>query len=420
MTFDIRQDRAYVRAPARSTRYLVVRLEAPDAHSRPDRLPVNVSLVLDRSGSMGGPKIRLAKEAVDRAIATLDGRDRFSVVFYDDRVDVVVASSLASGSARSAARAALRHVDARGSTNLFEGWMRGCEQVALHADGDVVSRTLLLTDGLANVGITDRFELETHATELRRRGVATSTFGVGVDFDEALLEVMASAGGGHFYYIGDERQIADYMTSELGEALEVVARDVRLEVRLPYGAQLEMLGRERAERRGPDEWSVEIGDLVARQEQEVVLRVNFPYGTPGEPADVTVAVRDREGVFAGDRAMARWVYADHATNDRQPRTHDVDRLVAQLFAARARMEAVAFNKAGDLRRARVAIDGVAARIRGYADGDAELVALADQLTGQARTEFSVRMSAPRLKEVHSQASYRRSMRTEDGQALRKP
>ncbi len=419
MTFDIRQDRAYLRAPARSTRYVVVRLVAPDVRSRPDRLPVNVSLVLDRSGSMGGPKIRLAKEAVDRAIATLDHRDRFSVVFYDDHVDVVVASTIADGGARAAARDALRRVDARGSTNLFEGWMRGCEQVAMHAGGEVVSRTLLLTDGLANVGITDRFELETHAAELRRRGVATSTFGVGHDFDEALLETMASAGGGNFYYIEDERQIADFMTSELGEALEVVARDVRLEVRLPHGAQLEMLGRERVDRRGPEEWTVEVGDLVARQEREVVLRVNFPYGSPGEPADVTVAVRDRDAVFAGGRAAARWVYADHATNDRQPRTHDVDRLVARLFAARARMDAVAFNKAGDLRRASATLDGVATRIRGYADGDAELVALADELTGQARTEFSVRMSAPRLKEVHSLASYERRMRNEEGQALRR-
>ena len=153
MTFDIRQDRAYVRAPARSTRYLVVRLVAPDAPRRPDRLPVNVSLVLDRSGSMGGSKIRLAKEAVERAIATLDERDRFSVVFYDDHVDVVVAEH--GRQRRVPARPLARRsgaVDARGSTNLFEGWLRGCEQVALHAGGDVVSRTLLLTDGLANVG----------------------------------------------------------------------------------------------------------------------------------------------------------------------------------------------------------------------------------------------------------------------------
>ncbi len=419
MTFDIRQDRAYLRAPARSTRYLVVRLVAPDAPRRTDRLPVNASLVLDRSGSMGGPKIRLAKEAVERAIATLDGRDRFSVVFYDDHVDVVVASTSASSGARAAAREALRRVDARGSTNLFEGWMRGCEQVALHAGEEVVSRTLLLTDGLANVGVTDRFELETHAAELRRRGVATSTFGVGHDFDEALLEAMATAGGGNFYYIQDARQIADFMTSELGEALEVVARDVRLEVGLPYGAQLEILGPERVERQGAQAWTVAVGDLVARQDREVVLRVNFPYGEVGQPADMSVAVLDRDGIFAAERAEARWVYADHATNDRQPRTRDVDRLVARLFAARARMEAVTFNKAGDYRRASRSIAGVASRIRAYAGDDPELRDLVRELERSASEEVSVAMTPALQKSMYSDSAYLRRARTADGKAQRR-
>lgn len=420
MTFDIRQDRTHVRAASRSTRYLVVRLAAPDAPHRSDRVPVNVSLVLDRSGSMGGPKIRLAKEAVQRAIATLDARDRFSVVFYDDTIDVVVPSTTATAGARAAASEALHTVDARGSTNLFGGWMRGCEQVALHAGGEVVSRALLLTDGLANVGVTDRFELETHAAELRRRGVATSTFGVGHDFDEALLEAMATAGGGNFYYIEDARQVGDFMTSELGEALEVVARDVRIEVTLPFGAQLEVLGSEPVERRGPEAWAVEIGDLVARQDRETVLRVNFPNGKPGESADVTVAVRDRDGAFAGDRAAARWLYADHVTNDRQPRTPDVDRLVARLFAARARMEAVGLNKAGDFRRASTSLQGVAARIRGYAEGDQEMLALASELEGQALREVGVAMAPARQKAMYSDAAYLRRTRTADGQALRRP
>jgi Ca-activated chloride channel homolog len=420
MTFDIRQDRAYVRYPCRSTRYLVVRLAAPDAPHRSDRLPVNISLVLDRSGSMGGPKIHLAKEAVERALAALDPRDRFSVVAYDDAIDVVVPSAAATAGARTAAGEALRRVDARGSTNLFGGWMRGCEQVALHVGGEVVSRALLLTDGLANVGVTDRFELETHAAELRRRGVATSTFGVGHDFDEALLEAMATAGGGNFYYIQDARQIGDFMTSELGEALEVVARDVRLEVTLPFGAQLEILGSERAERRGGEGWTVEVGDLVARQGREVVLRLNFPDGRPGEPADVTVAVRDRDGAFADGRAAARWLYADHATNDHQPRTRDVDRLVARLFAARARMDAVSLNKDRDYRRASATLQGVAARIRGYADGDPELLDLASELEGQAVREVGAAMAPARQKAMYSDAAYLRRTRTADGQAVRRP
>lgn len=419
MTFDILRDRDFVRAPARSTRHLVVRLVAPDAIRRSGRLPVNVSLVLDRSGSMGGPKIRLAKEAVERALASLDGQDRFSAVFYDDRIDVVVPSTPATSSARSAAREALRSVDARGSTNLFEGWLRGCEQVALHAGGESVSRTLLLTDGLANVGVTDRFELETHAAELRRRGVATSTFGVGHDFDEALLEAMATAGGGSFYYIEDQRQIADFMTSELGEALEVVARDVRLEIAAPYGAQVETLGLEHVERRRPDTWAIEVGDLVARQEREVVIRISFPQGTIGEPADIGVTVRDRDGAFAGGAVVARWTYADHATNDGQARNVEVDRIVAGLSAAKARREAVQLNKAGDYRRATTALKGAAGRVREYAGDDAELNRLVLALEEEADLAFSAPMPLAEQKMRFAQASYAANQRSDTGFARRK-
>jgi Ca-activated chloride channel family protein len=418
MTFDTIQDRTYVRAPSRSTRFLVVRLEAPDAARRATRLPVNVSLVLDRSGSMGGPKIRLAKEAVERALASLDPQDRFSAVFYDDRIDVVVPSTHATGTARSAAREALRAVDARGSTNLFEGWLRGCEQVALHVGGDVVSRALLLTDGLANVGVTDRFELETHAAELRRRGVATSTFGVGHDFDEALLEAMATAGGGHFYYIQDARQIADFMTSELGEALEVVARDVRLEVRVPLGTQLEALGFERVERLGSDAWAVELGDLVARQEREVVLRLSLPSGSPGTIAEVSVDVRDRDGAFAGAGRTAWWTYADHRTNDLQPRTVEVDRRVAGLYAARVRREALQLNKAGEYQRAVAMLRAVADRIRRYAAGDPELEQLVRELASEAEEKFAVAMAPAELKMRYASASYVTARRDEMGFARR--
>jgi len=87
-----------------------------------------------------------------------------------------------------------------GSTNLAEGWLRGAEQVASHLAAEGVNRVLLLTDGLANVGITDPAQLAAHAAQLRKRGVATSTIGVGEDFDESLLQALADAGGGHFYF----------------------------------------------------------------------------------------------------------------------------------------------------------------------------------------------------------------------------
>ena len=118
-------------------------------------------------------------------------------------------------------------------TDLSGGWLRGCELVASQLMELGVNRTLLLTDGLANRGITTLKELEHHAAELRKRGVSTSTFGVGDNFNEVLLQAMAQAGGGQFYDIAAPQQIRDQIESEVGETLEIVARNVTLDVMFP-------------------------------------------------------------------------------------------------------------------------------------------------------------------------------------------
>ncbi|MBP1704624.1 MAG: hypothetical protein H6Q36_363 [Chloroflexi bacterium] len=404
MTLEIRQDRHYIRSASRSTRHLLVRVVAPAGDRRAERLPITVALVLDRSGSMAGLKIGLAKQAVDRALSAIDDRDRFAVVVYDDQIDVVAGLAPAAREAKDRARERLGAIDARGTTNLAGGWLAGCEQVALGQGDERVARALLLTDGLANVGITDPAELEHHAGELRRRGVATSTFGVGADFDEALLQGMASAGGGHFYYIERPAQIPDLIASELGEALDVVARAARLQILLPPGVDARVIGPRPLLRSG-DCWAVELGDLVSRQELDVLLALNFPHGSDGDEMPVRVSATDADGALAGAPGVAGWTYADHRTNDAQPRDRALDRIVASNHAARARQEAVRLNRGGDLAGASRLLRDVARKIRGYAGDDPQLLELADALDREAAVEFSVPMAEPTRKAVHA-ASYR--------------
>ena len=274
--FRARTDRRYIRTNGHSERFVLVEITAPPARKDQPRPPVNLAFVLDRSGSMAGDKIRLARAAVEASLARLHPTDRFALVTYDDQIDVVWPGSPATAEARQAALARLAEIDARGSTDLGGGWLRGCEQVASALSADGVNRCLLLTDGLANVGITDGNELTSHATELLARGVSTTTFGVGADFDEVLLSAMATAGGGNFYYISSAAQIADYVTSEVGEALEVVARDVAVELTTREDVAVESLTPYPVERHGA-RTVVRLGALVSEQVSQVVLRLKLPH-----------------------------------------------------------------------------------------------------------------------------------------------
>ena len=240
---------------------------------------------------------------------------------------------------------------------------------ALVADG--VNRALLLTDGLANHGITDADELAHHATELRARGVSTSTFGVGNDFDEALLQGMAQAGGGHFYDIASATAIRDHISSEVGDTLEVVARDAALQVTLPEGVRIESLGAFPAREVG-GRTRVELGDLVSGQEVEVPLRLSFPLGRVGGTLHAVLGLVDRDDTLADATGRLAWEYADDPANDTQPRDRDVDRVIARVFVARARREAVRLNRVGDYDGARTVLEATARRIKGYAGRDPEL------------------------------------------------
>jgi len=386
-----RADRRYIRPHDRSHRFVLVELTAPPATQSRRRPPVNLAFVIDRSGSMSGQKLALAKQAVMDGISRLDDLDRFTVVAYDDEVRVVVESTTASGAARRDAIDAIHGIDTGGSTNLSGGWLAGCEQVAARLQGEAVNRALLLTDGLANKGITDHNELTLHARELRARGISTTTFGVGNDFDESLLQSMADAGGGHFYFIAHAAQIRDHIASEVGETLEVVAREVALELNVAEGIRVEAISPHHVVP-GSQRARVLVGDLVADQVVEVVLRLTFPYAEIGRETRVMVALD-------GHDERLTWTYADDRTNDAQVRDVAVDHAVARQYAARARQEAVQRNRAGDFSHARGVLDATAKRIRRYANRDPELRELVHALERESQ-EFAAPVAPMMLKSIH--------------------
>ncbi len=367
----VRTDRSLIPSCRPSRRGIVVDLTAPTAVAQRSRPPLNLAIVLDRSGSMGGAKIRLAKEAAARALRLLSPTDRFALVVYDDRVDVLVESTPATSEARQNALSRLAAVEARGSTDLAGGWLRGCEQVARHLAPDTLGRCLLLTDGLANAGLTDPAEIVGHAGALRQRGVVTSTFGVGADFDEKLLQDMSSAGAGHAFYVEQAVQIPDFLASEIGETLAIVARDVRLEVTLPPRTRTELLSLF-ANAPGDGRLVCELGDLASGDEVCVVLAAEFPPGDAGETFRLEFRLSDREGCLASHFAQLTWTRVPDAEDERQPVDRAVVARLAEHAAQLAIRAALARHDKGDYNGAQKILHAAAHDLRAEFPGDPDV------------------------------------------------
>lgn len=419
MNISVQTDRGLIRTSGNSTRYVLFSFTAPEASNRIVRPPVNVSFVIDRSGSMGGEKIRLAREAVLQALKMLRASDRFSVVIYDNQIDVVVASTEASSEAVRNANAQVAQIQARGNTNLAGGWLKGCEEIASHLGDEQVSRCVLLTDGLANEGITDHGQLARHAEQLRSRGITTTTIGLGADFDERLLAALAHAGGGHFYFIEQAVQIADCLTSELGETLETIAREVVVSVRPDAGVNVTTMNRFHVSRQADGAIAVSLGDLVSRQDVSLVFKLVFPQGSRGRSARAQFAVSDGGRVLRAADADVVWTFDDDAANDVQRRNVFVDREVAKLYAASATADALELNRVRQFSQATAVLEKAAARIDAYANGDPELLATIDSLRSR-RPAYATPMAPAAAKQDQFAALNVAAMRSPAGKARRRP
>jgi Ca-activated chloride channel family protein len=341
-----------VASEAPTERFIEWRLQAPQAPLLHERAPLNLAVVIDRSGSMAGEKLAYAKRAAVHLLSALGPQDRLAVVAYDDQVSVLAPSERVEGGRREAMTSAIHGLAPGGSTDLGGGWLHGAQQVAEQLLDEGVNRTLLLSDGLANVGITAPEELAAHARELRERRISTSTFGVGLDFNEHLLGAMAEKGGGHFYFIQRPEQIPDFFRRELGELQTVVARGAALVFSGPDTAAVEVLGALPFEYDG-SRLHVPLGDLFSAEERYIYLRVLTAPAPTRErlPIRASLRYRDLSGEAQTAEAAVSFTYVGEAQAEAAPHDVALEGRMAEVRLAGAAHEALRLSRDGRHREA---------------------------------------------------------------------
>ncbi len=197
---------------------------------RDDRPPLNLALVIDRSGSMAKEgKFDYAMQAARLVVENLSDHDIISIVAFNQ--DSVVLSPAGRAVNKEFLDHRLDEITPKGWTNLSAGLLEAIAQIDSQASDQQIKRVIVLTDGRANRGVTDPHELARLVASARRRGIGVSTMGCGDEFDEKVLRALAASGGGRYAYIRSSEEIPDAMAAELNGLLRVVAQNVTIEVR---------------------------------------------------------------------------------------------------------------------------------------------------------------------------------------------
>jgi Ca-activated chloride channel family protein len=252
--------------------FMKIGLEARDVGGRPTRVPVNVAMVLDRSGSMAGEKLDHAKAAARALVNKLGEADRFALVTFGSDVTVAYASSPVTPSAREAMLSAIDSIQDIGGTNLSGGLEAGVAQVRSNAERYGVNRVILCSDGQANEGVVESESLLGMSHRFADEGVKLSTIGLGLDFNEEVMMGLASQGAGSYHYLRDPDQLETIFVSEFNRATQAIASNVEITLAPAPGVRIEQVIGYPSQSQGPVT-TIRVPDLSSGEKLKIVVKV---------------------------------------------------------------------------------------------------------------------------------------------------
>ncbi len=325
---------------------LLVRFRAEVAQKPRRRL--NLSLVIDRSGSMAGSALRNALLAAQAVVDVLEPDDTFSVVTFDDTISTLIPPQHPTD--KKALKDKIRGVRAGGATNLSGGWIEGCKHVKAHHDAQKLNRVLLLTDGEANEGITNPKILTNTAKEKMEEGIVTTTLGFGSGFNEDLLIGMARAASGNFYYIQSTDEATQVFEIELESLKSVVAQNLMATLTLEPGVSIgEVLSLAKTETKG-NQIILTLGDVYEGEDKILGLTLNLPeYASAGAHTALKLSFTadaiedDAIKPTAGDLTVA--VTAGSLEDAMSAASSGITAEIARLRVARAKERALELSDA---------------------------------------------------------------------------
>jgi Ca-activated chloride channel family protein len=360
--------------------HAMLELVAPAVEADGSRPPLHLGLVIDRSGSMTGRKLGVTKECARYLVRRLHADDELSLVAYDHAVDLLAPLARVD---HAKLDAAIERIYPRGSTNLSGGWLKGTEQLQ-GANGDGARKVLLLTDGLANQGVTEPATLVGMARSMAEQGIGTTTIGFGQDFDEDLLTAMADAGRGNAHYAETPDEAPGIFAQEFEGLASIVVQNVSVEIRPTQEVRRLGVLNDYPQVAVPGGVQIQLGDAYAEERRGVVFELHIPeLARLGVATAAEVVIRYTsvgEEVAAHQLMLpirVNMVSADEAAAAEADK--EVTEQVVILKSARAEEEARKKADGGDIDGAMFLLQSTAGELRGFASMSDQSDALQEQV-----------------------------------------
>ncbi len=402
----IELDRGVLPAEKPQTVVVKVTLDAPAPPSKMERPPVNLAIVLDRSGSMSGQKLEKAKQAAIEALRRLGQQDLFSVIVYDHNVETIVPAQSARNAEWIESR--IRGIGSGGNTALFGGVSQGASEVRKNLSGKYVHRIILLSDGLANVGPSSPEDLGRLGAALIKEDISVTTIGVGTDYNEDLMARLSQNSDGNTYFVESSRDLPRIFAAELGDVLNVVAKKVNVIIECPNGVKpVRIIGREGRIKGRKVELS--LNQLYGGQEKYALVEVTVPAGRSGEDMKVAMAEVTYVNPFTQKNEISKGhanasFSADMATVEKSANV-GVQREVQLNKKALAEEEAIRFSDDGKAGEAVGALMNSAKQLKDFGKkyNDQEMLDKARELEDEADTLKTEGMTKKKRKELRTKS-----------------
>ena len=237
------------------------------------RLPLNLALVIDRSGSMEGDPLAYVKQACSYVVDLLEPNDVLSVITFEEQVDVLVPARRVVN--KTLLKEHINRIEVGNTTNLYDGLVAGCQQVASVMAEGYVNRVLLLTDGDPTAGIKDFNSIVGQAAEQKSRGITITALGFGPDYNEELMAGIARRCAGNYYYISRPEMIPEVFRRELESLMTITARNMRLRFNLSRWVQLRQIYGRQFAMASPRQTEVGLMDLERGSAMSVLCEMEF-------------------------------------------------------------------------------------------------------------------------------------------------